>query len=83
MLDADHPRLSVATSAAADDIAGSNQVVAKAMGSEKSADGRSDKKIWDELSVATFATVVVDTGDADGGAGPADGAVSADGGEHD
>ena len=46
------------------------------MGSEKSADGRSDQKIWDELTVATFATVLVETGDADGGAGPADGGTS-------
>jgi hypothetical protein len=51
------------------------------MGTEKSADGRTDHRIWDELSVATFtAAAVVDTGDADGGTGPADGAVSVDGG---
>jgi len=36
--------------------------------------------VHETLAVATFATVLVDMGDADGGAGPADGAVSADGG---
>jgi hypothetical protein len=45
------------------------------LGSEKSADGRSDTKIADELLVATFAaTAVADTGQPDGGAGPVDGA---------
>ena len=54
------------------------------MGSEKSADGQSDVKIWDELAVGTFTTVVVvDVGDADGGAGPADGAALVDGGPYD
>jgi hypothetical protein len=51
------------------------------MGSEKSADGRSDVKIWDELTVATFTTVVVvDASDAGAGTSPADGAASVDGG---
>ena len=60
--------------------AATGSLILVGMGSEKSADGRTDKKIWDELAVATFATVVVDMGDADGGTGPADGAASADGG---
>ena len=49
------------------------------LGSAKSSDGSSDVKIADELPVATFAaTATADV--ADGGAGPADKAVSPDSG---
>jgi hypothetical protein len=45
------------------------------LGSEKSADGKSDIRIADELLVATFAaTAVADTGQPDGGTGLVDGA---------
>jgi len=51
------------------------------LGSAKSADGRSDVKIADELPVATFAaTAIPGVAETDGGAGPADAAVSPDGG---
>ncbi len=49
------------------------------LGSAKSADGTSDIKIADELPVATFAAAAIaDIAQVDSGAGPVDGAVSAD-----
>ena len=39
--------------------AATGSLILVGMGSEKSADGQSDVKIWDELAVGTFTTVVV------------------------